>query len=93
MCTFLSNKLLTKSDANGIIYIETRKKHKTRKRGTKMRAKEIKETIRHEVREAWERLCLHSDVFGEDDDLTVSARKEWAVLDNLWTKLYGNERY
>lgn len=51
----------------------------------------MKEIIKNEVTEAWERLCLYTEVYGAKDDITVRARGKWVVLDDLWCKLYDEE--
>ena len=56
-----------------------------------MTTKEMKETIKNEVKGAWERLHLYEDLYGTDDSLTVGARERWYGLDNLWCKLYDEE--
>lgn len=56
-----------------------------------MTGNEIKEIIKNEVVEAWERLRLYTEVYGAKDDITVSARSKWVVLDDLWCKLYDEE--
>lgn len=58
-----------------------------------MRAKNMKEIVKHEVKCAWESLCLYSEVYGADYDITVRARVKWVTLDNLWDKLFPYEEY
>lgn len=56
-----------------------------------MTTNEIKDTIKNEVEEAWERLRLYTDVYGAEDDITARARCKWITLDDLWCKLYDDE--
>lgn len=56
-----------------------------------MTTNEMKEIIKNEVAEAWERLCLYTDVYGFDDNITERARCKWGALDDLWCKLYDEE--
>jgi hypothetical protein len=56
-----------------------------------MTENKIKEIIKNEVVEAWERLRLYTDVYGAKDDITVNARCKWVTLDGLWCKLYDEE--
>lgn len=54
---------------------------------------EIKNIIKCEVTKAWECLCLYSETFDMDDEITVRARAKWVALDNLWDKLFPSEEY
>ena len=56
-----------------------------------MTTKEVKEIIKKQVTESWERLCLYTKIYGIDDEITIRTRYEWASLDVLWRKLYSDE--
>lgn len=58
-----------------------------------MKSNEIKEKVKTEVKESWRRLCLYTELFGANDELTEIERYKWSALDTLWRKLYPREEY
>lgn len=58
-----------------------------------MTKNEMKEILRKEVNQAWDKLTLFTNLYGYNDRRTVELRCKWCALDSLWDKFYPNERY
>ena len=58
-----------------------------------MKKDDVKNVISDSVKMAWDELDVFSKVYGANHDLTNRQRTVWCTLDDLWNKLYPDEKY